>query len=191
MDGWALRELRRKAGLTAAQVARATGTSETNVAAYERGDKVPGPLTRERLTDAIAAGSESPIFVNRLVTVPEAAASIRHGLKSGWSQSELLRIVREHRANFKWVSRPADRKIFFGRPSTTGDRRWDALLAGSSDDLLMRAGVAVPEWTKERRLTSDWFVADSAAFHEYLALHSPEPFRKRGVMVDPDALESV
>ena len=62
---------------------------------------------------------------------------------------------------------------------------------GSSEDLLMRAGEAAPEWTKERRLNSNWFIGDSPAFHEYLALHSPEPFRRRGVMVDPDALESV
>jgi DNA-binding XRE family transcriptional regulator len=191
MDGWVLRERRRKAGLTASQVARATGTSETNVAAYERGDKVPGPVTQERIIDAIDAGSESPIFVNRLVTTPEAAASIRHGLKNGWSQRELLRIIREHRANAKWVDRPADRRVFFGRPSTTGDRRWDALIAGSAEDLSLRAGEAAPGWTKGMGLKSDWFIGDNPAFNEYLLIHSPEPFRSRGVMVDPDALESV
>ena len=42
MDGWTLRSRRRKAGLTAAQVARVTGTSESNIAAYERGAKAPG-----------------------------------------------------------------------------------------------------------------------------------------------------
>jgi transcriptional regulator with XRE-family HTH domain len=61
MDGWALRERRRGAGLTAAQVARVTGTSESNIAAYERGVKVPGPTTLQRILDAIDAGSESPI----------------------------------------------------------------------------------------------------------------------------------
>jgi transcriptional regulator with XRE-family HTH domain len=191
MDGWALRQLRHQAGLTAMQVARATGTSETNVAAYERGDKVPGPITRERIIDAMAAGSKSPIFINRLLTTPEVAASIRHGLKNGWSQRDLLRIIREHRANAKWVSRPVDKKVFLGKPSTTGDRRWDALIAASTEDLSTRAGEAAPEWTEGKGLHCDWFIGDNPAFKEYLLLHSPEPFRSRGVMVDPDALESV
>jgi transcriptional regulator with XRE-family HTH domain len=42
VDGWTLRSRRRKAGLTAAQVARVTGTSESNIAAYERGAMAPG-----------------------------------------------------------------------------------------------------------------------------------------------------
>ena len=142
MDGWELRELRRKAGLTASQVARATGTSETNVAAYERGDKVPGPVTRERLIDAIAAGSESPIFVNQLVTVPKAAppfamASRTDGPNesSCGSSGSIVRTL-----NGCPFRPPGDllRKTFDNRGPALG-----RALAGSSDDLLTR-GEAAP-----------------------------------------------
>ena len=61
MDGWTLRSRRRKAGLTAAQVARVTGTSESNIAAYERGAMAPGAFTLQRILNAIEASSESPI----------------------------------------------------------------------------------------------------------------------------------
>ena len=191
MDWWTLRGRRREAGLTAAQVARVTGTAESNIAAYERGDKVPGRPTLQRILDAIDAGGESSIFVHRLVTTPEASAAIRYGLRRNWTPRELLRIVREQRSNAKWVSRPADQKVFFARPATTGDKRWDALLAGSTEDLAVRSNVPVPAWTENIRLAGDWFVGDNPAFSEYLLAHSPEPFRSRGVMVDPDALESV
>jgi transcriptional regulator with XRE-family HTH domain len=172
-------------------VARVTGTSESNIAAYERGAKVPGPSTLERILDAIDAGSESRIYVNGLVTTPEASAAIRYGLRHRWSDRELLRIVREHRSNAKWMSRPIDQKVFFARPSTTGDRRWDVLIAGSVEDLTARGGTSLPAWTKGVRLHEEWFVADDPAFNDYLLAHSPESFRSRGVMIDPEALESV
>jgi len=191
MNGWTLRERRREAGLTAAQVARVTGTSETNIAAYERGDKVPGSLTMERILGAIDAGSESPIYVHGLVTSPQASATIRLGIRRGWTPRELLRVIREQRSNFKWISRPIDQRVFLGRPSTTGDRRWDALIAGAADELAARSNLPAPQWTEGIRLEDEWFVTDDSAFHEYLVAHSPQPFRSRGVMIDPDALESV
>lgn len=191
MDGWTLRSRRREAGLTAAQVARVTGTSESNITAHERGDKIPGERTLQRVVDAIDMGSASAVFVHRLMTVPEASSAIRFGLRNGWTLREFLRIVREHRSNAKWVSRPEDRKVFFARPATTGDMRWDAMLAGSTEDLALRSAVPPPEWTTMVRLKSSWFVAQNPAFNEYLRMHSSAPFNSRGVMVDPDALESV
>ena len=191
MDGWTLRERRRAAGLTAAQVARVTGTSESNIAAYERGGKVAGPLTLQRIIDAIDAGSESAIYVIGLVTTPQASAAIRSGLRHGWTTRELLRVVRELRSNSKWIARPIDQKVFLARPSTTGDRRWDALLAGATEELAAREGMPAPDWAEGVRLENEWFVAEDPAFNEYLLAHSPVPFRSRNVMIDPDALESV
>jgi transcriptional regulator with XRE-family HTH domain len=191
VDGWTLRSRRREAGLTAAQVARVTGTSETNIAAYERGAKVPGSVTLQRILDAIDAGSESVIYVNGLVTTPQAAAAIRFGMRHAWTPRELLRVVREQRPNSKWVSRPIDQRVFFARPSTTGDQRWDALLAGSTEEMAARGKLPIPDWTKGVRLENTWYVTDDPAFNDYLLAHSPQPFRSRGVMIDPSALESV
>ena len=190
MEGWELRSRRRKAGLTAAQVARVTGTSESNIAAYERGDKVAGSATLRRILDAIEAGSDSAIYVNELVTMPQAAAAIRFGIRHAWTPTDLLRVVREQRSNVKWVSHPIDQRVFFARPSTTGDRRWDALLAGSAEEMAVRRHVPIPEWTKDVRLENTWYVTNDPGAHDDLTAHSPPPFRSRGVMIDPDALES-
>jgi transcriptional regulator with XRE-family HTH domain len=186
VDGWTLRSQRRKAGLTAAQVGRVTGTSESNIAAYERGDKVPRPVTLQRILDAIDAGSDSAIYVNSLVTTPQAAAAIRFGLRHGWSPKELLRVVQEQRSNAKWVSHPIDQRVFFARPATTGDPRWDALLAGSTEEMAARRHVPIPAWTKGVRLEKTWYVTDRLASND----DSPPSFRSRGVMIDPEALDS-
>jgi len=191
MNGWEIRERRRAAGLTARQVAEAIGTSETNVAAYERGDKTPSPKTLNRLLAACHAGRGSPIFINRLLTIPGAAAAVRKGLRAGWSTRDLLRLVRESRSNATWVERPEDVAVFFAAPSTTGDRRWDALLRGSTEELALRRGLVVPRWVQGLALPTFWFVGENRFFDAYAAAHSPPSLKVRGVMLDPSDLESV
>ena len=78
--------------------------------------------------------------------VPSAAAGIRAGIRDGWSTEDLLRIVRECVNNSVWLETPEDRAIFFARPSTTGDPRWDALLAGVVEHLFREAGRELPAW---------------------------------------------
>jgi transcriptional regulator with XRE-family HTH domain len=191
VHGWDIRARRRSAGLTAQQVAYAIGTSETNVAAYERGDKTASPATLARLMASIDLGRQSPIFVNRLLTVPAAAAAIRKGLRAGWPTRDLLRVVRESRANAKWVTDTSEIKVFLAAPSTTGDRRWDALLAGSTEHLALLGKMSVPDWTRGHALPTLWFVGDNRFFDAYAVAHSPTSLKVRGVMVDPSDLESV
>jgi transcriptional regulator with XRE-family HTH domain len=191
MQGWEIRERRRLSGLTALQVARAIGTRETNIAAYERGDKTPSPATLARLMPAIDLGPSSAIFVNRLLTVPAAAAAIRKGVRAGWATRDLLRIVRESRANAKWVIGTDELQVYLARPSTTGDRRWDALLAGSTENLALQMKTSVPKWTRGHALPTLWFVGESRFFDAYVLAHSPASLKIRGVMVDPSDLESV
>ena len=191
MNGWDLRRRRREAGLTLRSVARAAGTSESNVSAYERGTKVPRAVTLDRMLAVIAAGSRSPIHERNLLTVAATAAALRSGLRAGWSTADLLRLVREMRSNAKFVVTPLDRVAFFGEPSTTGDQRWDAMLAGSVEDLALRSGFDPPGWCAGHALPSFWFVGSTPSLHAYAFARSPFPLQVRGVMVDPADLEAV
>jgi transcriptional regulator with XRE-family HTH domain len=191
MEGWELRSYRRGQGLTLSEVARAAGTAETNVSAYERGAKVPSRRTLKRLVASVAAGSNSPVHAGQLLTVPATAASLRKGLRDGWPTSDLLRLIREMRSNSKFVTTAADRKAFFAEPSTTGDQRWDAMLAGCVEDLAMRDGFSVPKWTRGKSLRQFWFVSSMPSLRAYAFAHSPFSLQIRGVMVDPADLESV
>jgi transcriptional regulator with XRE-family HTH domain len=191
MHGWELREARRKAGLTLLQLAVAAGTSETNVAAYERGAKTPADATLRRLRDVIAVGAASRIHTERLMTVPAAAAAIRRGLRTGASTAELLRIVREMRTHAGVVASVGERKAFFAAPTTTGDQRWDAMLAGVVEDWALTHGFAPPEWSRGHALPTFWFVGESPGLQVYAFAHSPMSLQVRGVLVDPGDLEAV
>jgi len=191
VNGWELRELRLRGGLTLRQVARAAGTADTNVSAYERGAKIPDPRTLSRLLASVAAGSNSPIHTRHLMTVPATAASLRRGLRDAWTIADLLRLIREMRANLTFLTSPADREAFFAQPSTTGDQRWDAMLAGNVEDLAIREGTDVPAWTRGGALPEFWFVGGIPSLRAYAFAYSPFSLQIRGVMVDPADLESV
>jgi len=191
MNSWELRERRREAGLTLRSVARAAGTSESNVSAYERGAKPPRPATLDRLIAMIDAGARSPVHERSLLTVPATAAALRAALRAGWSTADLLRLVREMRSNAKFVDQPQDRAAFFAEPSTTGDQRWDAMLAGSVEDLAFGGGFDPPAWCAGHALPTFWFVGSTPSRRAYAFARSPFPLQVRGVMVDPADLEAV
>lgn len=186
-----LRAKRRESGLSLAAVARAAGTSATNVSAYERGDKRPNDGTLARMRGAVSVGADSPIHRNRLVTVPAAAAAIRAGLRHGWSTADLLRVVREMRANAAHLRTGDDHAAFYAQPSTTGDRRWDALLAGVTEMDALRAGTAVPTWSRGYDLPHLWFVGSSPSLHPHALAHTPSSLAARGIVLDGATLESV
>lgn len=191
MEGWELRSRRWDAGLTLQQVARAAGTAEANVSAYERGTKTASDRTLQRLVAAIDAGANSEVHRAQLLTVPATAAALRRGLRRGWATADLLRLVRQMRSDAAHLPRGADRAAFYAEPSTTGDPRWDAMLAGAVDDLAVRDGVPAPAWTRGKVLGRFWFVTDEPALRAYVFAHSPMALQVRGVLVDPADLEAV
>lgn len=192
MDVTEWRRRRAERGLTQAQVARATGTSPSNVSAYEVGSKTPSEATAARIEAAIEAGGSSPIHVHALLTVPACAAAIRKDLRGGRrSNGEMLRHVAEMRSHARKLREPADIRAFFAAPSTTGDRRWDTLVAAAVEDLAGQLGIQPPAWTDQPPLGTCWFVGSNPRLHAYAFARSPAALHARGIMLDPADLESV
>lgn len=125
------------------------------------------------------------------MTVPAAARALRSGLADGWPTADLLRVVREMRANSALVTDAVERARFFAAPDSTGDARWDALLAGAAEDLALRDGFAPPAWSRGHALPEFWWVGAGASLRAYAFARSPISMQVRGVMIDPADLESV
>ena len=94
-------------------------------------------------------------------------------------------------SNAKWAVAPADRSAFFSAPSTTGDRRWDALLAGAVEHYCLGNGYEVPSWTRGKSVRGLWFVTGDPALAACTSACSPPSLRVRGVVIDPADLTSV
>ena len=191
VPGRSITAARQSAGLAVDELARATGTPVRDLEAYESGRDVAPPSVLRRIDAAVVAGADSPIFVHKLLTVPATAAAIRAGLRDGWSTSDLLRLVRESRSNAKWLATPADLAAFFVEPPTTEDPRWDALLAGSTEELALSSRRDPPTWTAGHAIRPFWFVGTDEAFDAYALAHSPASLKIRGVILDAAELASI
>lgn len=66
-------------------------------------------------------------------------------------------------------------------PPTSGDSRYDVLLAGLAEWLTAKDGLAAPPWAAGRALTTWWFPSDTPAGRADALVHAPAALGRRGV----------
>lgn len=96
-------------------------------------------------------------------------------------------------SDFGYV-RAAERPMMVERePATTGDPRWDALVAATVEHLCYHGGIDVPAWAlaPQRFLDRMWFVSPYRSVHASAFVATPAAFANRGVFVHLDSLQSV
>jgi hypothetical protein len=78
-------------------------------------------------------------------------------------------------------------------PALTGDRRFDAWLAGLVEYRLAQIGVPAPGWVNdpERFNPGEWVVGGLSGLADVVRDRTPEPLRRRGVLISEDDLVSV
>jgi hypothetical protein len=78
-------------------------------------------------------------------------------------------------------------------PISTGDARFDALLAAIAEYLCAREGILAPAWVEDsnRFLDQWWFVSGLRSLHADAIAHSPISFARRGVFITAGALAYV
>ncbi len=77
-------------------------------------------------------------------------------------------------------------------PPSTGDARWDALLAGVVELACHRHGLAVPGWTvaPERLLDRWWFAVPTPGLAASAFAEAPAALANRGVFLHASSLQS-
>jgi transcriptional regulator with XRE-family HTH domain len=200
-----LRGARDAAGLTQAELAARASTAQPAVAAYESGVRTPTIATLTRLLDAC----EHDLQVRAAARVRRGAASlaalapqIAEDLHDG-REHDALRLLFGFADDFRGSSRAGRRLLIGEEPPLTGDRRFDAALAGVAElfaakDLYppavgdsgsmgqMRARpIAAPEWVDgpQRFVEPWWFVTSRPAFHAYTLAHTPAALARHGVFL--------
>ncbi len=84
---------------------------------------------------------------------------------------------------------PASRRrsLVEAEPASTGDVRWDALLAGIAEWLAVRDSFPAPTWVglPERTLAEPWSPHQLASLRRLAADNAPSEIRRHGVLIDP------
>lgn len=113
---------------------------------------------------------------------------LRSDLRSGASKGEMLRAVRQFVKN---VDRLGPAGMIERDPGSTGDPRWDALVAGVVEHVAFAHGASVPEWARAVPLEQWWFVTDSPRLHATAFVNTPPALARRNVYLTRASLENV
>ena len=180
---------REKSGLTQTQMARIAKTSQSAIAAYEAGDREPTVPVLQRMLAATGHNLMIAFEADRnIYRVADLARDIRK--TSIKNRERRLRLV------FEFL-REVDTKELTLRvavePESTGDQRFDAMLAALSEDLCVSNGVSPPSWVfaDQRFLDSAWWVSNLKSARTRALVNAPASYRRRGVMIDRHDLTSV
>ena len=162
---WGVSAARARSILSSRGIERVTG--------YPRAAILSVTLRRGARTDLMPAA--------RALTLADIAASIA----STESEATRWRMFLEFRRGAAEVGRAA-LSLIEAEPIMTGEPRYDALLAAAAEDITAHYGTPSPLWTitRERFLTSAWWVSDLPSAGLYALAGTPAAFRRRGIYVD-------
>lgn len=121
-----------------------------------------------------------------------AVAGIARALGAG-DEHEALRWGAELVADVQRMAH-GDRAVAVADdPGTTGDARWDALVAGLVEHCCVRHKVPVPAWTVTpgRFLERWWFLTPYRSLMPTALVEAPAALANRGVFVTEASLRSV
>lgn len=154
----------RRSGLDQTEFARALGTSGSRYSTYRNGSVAP---TAAFLMRAIRIADQmSAAHAEHLPTAPDAARSVRTALRENrpeWALALILGVRDRILADATTRHRALDT---WGIPASTGDTRWDRLLAATIRHALSAVGQTPPAWTDVRALDFVWLPVESLRFDE-------------------------
>jgi hypothetical protein len=128
--------------------------------------------------------------VDVLGTLADCASAIR----ASPSDDDRYRIVLGFVTDF-WVvdDLPGRASALVADPPSTGDPRWDAMLAAVAEHLAFHAELVAPPWVDDPRrfLRAFWFPVDLPSVRVTALVTSPASLARRGVFIDRRDLDRV
>lgn len=164
------------------------GIPQPNIAAIEsdsgRGATVD---TLDRLVRA--AGCQLAVLPTTLPTAAHVATEVAHHLRARHEDRAYRRVIGLHDSLVR-ADAALRVALVVTPPPSTGDVRWDALIAGVvAFDL---NGLPQPTWVHDPdRKAGGWFVDDVEELHDEIRRRTPPAFERRGVFIDAHELASV
>lgn len=124
------------------------------------------------------------------LAVPEIADAISGEIERG-DEIFALRILANALSVSRSLTEPADVIRFLQKPRSTGDRKWDVLLACAVERECRLRGLDPPGWTNVQGLEPWWFPAliDESLIPLTIQRTPPE-LASKGVWLDETALEA-
>jgi len=188
--GLLLRTARQSRKLSTRALATVSGTSQPGISSVENGR---ADATATRLDKLLAPlDFQLSILPTRLRPAHLAADDIRGALARADERTALREVVQL--SDDLQRADPATRvALVVAPPATTGQARYDALLAAVVDVILSRDGLPRPAWLDEpsRALGDPWDLEPVPALRAAARAVTPLAAVRHGIYLDPAELASV
>lgn len=186
--------LRRERGLTQADVAERLGTSQPVIARLEAGGRDPRLSTLERYARVVGADLDVRTAGPPRGLAAGLADRVRERLGRSESATTTFREVVQFIDDARAVPVEDLRDAVDQEALSTGDRRWDAVVAAAVDWVCSTQDVTPPRWTSAARWrvpAPGWVVSPHERLHAVIRAETPPEFARHGVYVDQASLVSV
>jgi hypothetical protein len=139
---------------------------------------------------SIAAHRDAASLDHRLLTVPKLAEALRAEVAAG-DTSFALRLIGRSLHELRQLGTDGERATFLAAPASTGDRRWDQLVAVAFARQCRLLGLKAPCWTETEPLRPWWFPIPDRRLVARTMQRTPIEWSVKGLWLDPKALEVV
>lgn len=186
--GQVMKQARTEKPLTQEELAGRVGLSRSTIVDLEHGRNTSLHATLKVLSYLgldLSISSSQPSFELQW-TADITARAIRSELRAG-DRDFAMRSLVQASAYFDRLDDNA-RSVFLNAPSSTGRKRWDALLARTFAYKCRQHDIEEPQWTQVDPLTRTWFATSrpsvSSAWKQRMAQHTPDEFLEVNIRFD-------
>jgi len=192
--GAAIRSRRRALRLTQAELSGRADVSRQWLVEVESGHpraeigRLLGVLKVLNLELATASQLHDNLAVlDRMLPAPSLARAVRKEIAGGDTNFS-LRLIGRSIDEFRHLD-DADLPTFLSPPPSTGDHRWDTLIAAAFGRECRRRGIGSPAWTAATPLPTWWFPVADRLLVARTMQRTPIDFSVLGIWLDAKALE--
>lgn len=185
-----VRAVRASLGLTQRDLASKAGVAQPSIAAFESERRDVTTFNLSRIVHGL--GCQVSLLPAGYLTAIEAAERVSETIETQGAPRAEVHLLQL--ADDLAEAEPAlCCALVAAAPALTGDRRFDAWLAGLVEYRLGQIGVPAPRWVNdpERFNPGEWVVGGLPGLADMVRDRTPEPLRRRGVLISEDDLTSV
>jgi transcriptional regulator with XRE-family HTH domain len=179
-----LRRVRARQALSLRALGERVGIAASNLSTIESGRRGSSTATAERIAQALGV-TLVPVELGGRITVAEASEYFVDA-DDRRSYRLLLQVANDLQSALPYV-----RTLLVAEKPRALTARWDAALAGLVEYFMDDSGLPSPDWAGDRLGDISWNWSPSGGPLVPDEELVPEPFRRRGVLVEAGELESI
>lgn len=168
-----------------------TGISKPNLSAYRHASKPMSSVVARRIEIAGRTDPDGPIVAQHLLCFPQLALAIKRYMSA--DPVHCTRLVRQTVQQLRLLTDEPDVTAYHIKPPTTGDARWNALVAGVAAHTWSLSGHAVSlDWTRDVRPLERWWEPGALPprWRDWNLVHTPPSLRERRVIFPAEWMEA-